>query len=111
MLYLEGKPEGSTWKELVFHFPRKTLARHLKTLLNEGQIERIVESSDHRCRGRLSTRYRARGRLVMEIPVKRISKRWFPAMPIRGGFGRKDSLRLSSEDSKEYKTLLAKKNK
>ena len=59
---------GCTVKELVQKFPRNTLFVHLRTLLQQGDIEKTKEPSCG-C-GRPTVRYRACRPLCMEVPVK-----------------------------------------
>lgn len=84
-----NRPEGYTWDELIFSFPRKTLDRHLKALIELGYVEKIVEPRCNCRRGRQSTRYRVpskywhNGRcLCWEIFVKKDGLKWFVAIPI-----------------------------
>ena len=68
--FLSFHPNGVTWADLVFHFPRKTIDRHLKALVEEGQVERVLEARKKGQKGRQSTRYKPVGMLVMKFVGK-----------------------------------------
>jgi len=98
---LSFRRKGYTWRELLSKhsfsktegrqvlrwetsFPRKTLDRHLKTLIGKGVVEKIMEPRKTGRRGRQCTRYRIKselwqswGCLVVRYPAKWIGPRFF----------------------------------
>lgn len=99
--FLSINPNGYTWSELVYCFPRKTLARHLKALVKERKVERILEARKKRQKGRQPTRYIIKpGVWVMEAPAKFIGSVPFFGRRIKP-WGKKEHVRLFSEEKKK----------
>ena len=104
--------DGFTWSDLAYSFPRKTLDRHLKALIREGFVEKVLELRLKGVRGRQSTRYRipskywrSWGCLYVTYPAKFAGKVWFPGTIIeREG---RSHVRLTGKRLKEYKEHLA----
>ncbi len=96
--------DGLTWNELLQRFPKQTLARNLKTLMNKGLIERIREPEKGR-RGRPCTRYMIPGdvELCVSLPVRRLGSAWFVGLKVvRLG---KETVRLLPEEKGKYDEL------
>jgi DNA-binding HxlR family transcriptional regulator len=116
--------KGYTWKELlgkhvwttsmVFtgeiqrgetNFPRQTLARHLRTLIKKGIVEKVQEPRKDGERGRPSSRYRIKSDLCQYVrwPCKWIGPRFFLGDKTTNPHhvGRK-IVRLWSEEAREY---------
>jgi len=107
-------PEGLTWADLVRNFPRKTLDRHLKTLIKDGFIEKLPEKRKHGERGRQSTRYRIPSRFwmswgcfVVHWPGKKIGPRFFLGeLRTNPHNVSKKHVHLFPKEAKEYREYL-----
>ena len=56
--FLSLQSEGFTWAELIRHFPKETLGRHLKKLVEAHIVEKTVELKIEGRRGLRSRRYK-----------------------------------------------------
>jgi len=106
--------KGLRWRDLIIHFPRKTLDRHLKALIEKGFVEKVPEPREKGQRGRQSTRYRVPakywrswGCLVVHYPVRRLGSRWFFGRKIKRAYSGKEFVRLYPTEKEKFEKYKA----
>ena len=101
---------GEVIRETIY-WPKKTVFRHLKTLIQKNHVEKIPDPKNSNARGRPASRYRLNPnkRLVVKWPVRRFGRMWFPAVLRTKAFSGKTFPRTFGKWKKEfeeYKTWL-----
>ena len=121
--YLSNSRKGFTWADLLgrhhcslnqqkfeIYWPRKTLARLLKSPMDKGTIEKVLEPREQGRRGRRSFRYRIPNRfwfswgcMVATYPAKKIGPTFFLGEKRTKAYSGKEYVRLFPSEAKRYR--------